>query len=182
MLPLSLVPLPFRQCSFSRRTLFVPFTLNHSAKISLRPRNRQAKPHMECGNLFPLSGLHRPQTPQFARPDLPTPIYDLRHLVPSCSKSSFYFPLFPLLPPVHSHLRLRVRVTHDSLQKRRTTKYTKHTKSRAGWLSPRRIECLHSVSLRRDVPKPARGGADASGASNAQPRVRTIEIPASPTG
>jgi hypothetical protein len=48
-----------------------------------------------------------------------------------------------------------------------------------------RITCPRVSPLyefRRDVPKPARGGADASGASNAQPRVRTIETPASPTG
>ncbi len=48
-------------------------------------------------------------------PDLPTPICDLRYLVSSCSKSSFYFPLFPLLPPVHS--LLRVGVNRNSTQK-----------------------------------------------------------------
>ena len=75
----SLVPLPSRQCSFSRRTLLVPFTLNHSANTSLRPRNRQAKPPMECGNLFPLSGLQPPaSTPVRASPisQLRSPISD----------------------------------------------------------------------------------------------------------
>ncbi len=57
-------------------------------------------------------------TPCSRIPDLPTPICDLRHLVSSCSKSysSLYFPLFPLLPPVHSFLRLRVGVNRDSTQ------------------------------------------------------------------
>ena len=65
----SLVPLPSRQCSFSRRTLFVPFTLNHSAHSRLPRRNRPAKPPMECGNLFPLSGLQPPaNTPVRAFP------------------------------------------------------------------------------------------------------------------
>ena len=63
------VPLPSRQCPFSRRTLLVPFSLNHSANSRLPHRNRQAKPPMECGNLLPLSGLQPPaSTPVRASP------------------------------------------------------------------------------------------------------------------
>ena len=124
---LSLVPLPSRQCSSPRRTLLVPSTPNHSANTSLPRRNRQAKPHMECGNLLPLSPVPLPsrQCP-FLRRTL----------------------LVPFTP------------NHSANSPRRD----------------RRITCP-SVSpfrqSRRDVPKPARGGADASGASNAQPRVRS---------
>ena len=96
------------------------------------PLHAAAKPPMECGNLFPLSGLQPPaNTPVRAFPisQLRSAISDTL-FVSSCSKSysSLYFPLFPLLPPVHSLLRLHVGVNRDSLQKRRTTKYTKHTK------------------------------------------------------
>ena len=77
LFPLSPVPLPFRQCLFLRRTLLVPFTQNHSSQASVvtkatvracpvRSHGRSAttfaaaKPHMECGNLLPLSPVPLP--------------------------------------------------------------------------------------------------------------------------
>ena len=62
-----------------------------------------------AGTCYRFLAYSRMQTSQFAHSDL-------RYLVSSCSKSSFYFPLFPLLPPVHSLPCLRVGVNRDSIQ------------------------------------------------------------------
>ena len=46
LFPLSPVPLPFRQCPFSRRTLLVPFTQNHSANTSPVPLSSRQCPFL----------------------------------------------------------------------------------------------------------------------------------------
>ena len=75
-----LVPLPSRQCSFLRRTLFVPFTLNHSANSRLPRRNRPTKPPWSAGTCSRFLVYSRPQTTQFARSRSPNS--DLRSPTP----------------------------------------------------------------------------------------------------
>ena len=93
LLPLSPVPLPFRQCLFLRRTLLVPFILNHSSQASIvtkatvracpvRSRGRSATtlPRRSrlwsAGTCYRFLAYSRMQTPPFSPSDLSTPISD----------------------------------------------------------------------------------------------------------
>ena len=101
----SLVPLPSRQCPFSRRTLLVPFSQNHSANTSLVPL-----PSRQCSSsrrtlLVPFTLNHSANTsPCHCRLDS-APSHDV-----PCS-----FPLRRTIPrtPLSCHCRLGSALSHD---------------------------------------------------------------------